>query len=113
MAVGRFRRQVQKITAHPKELTMRSVRLAVTILVVVSFVTLSFAQTATSSLRGTVTDPKGGLVVGATVKLTDPAHGGGREAKTNNTGEYDFEQVPPGVYDVTATAPNVGAITQK
>jgi hypothetical protein len=37
--------------------------------------TLSFCQTSTTSVRGTVTDPKGAVVSGATVTLTNPATG--------------------------------------
>ena len=92
---------------------MRLLKVSFTLLVVFTLAIAAFTQTATSSLRGTVMDPKGGVVPGATVTLKDPAQGTSRETKTNDRGEYQFQQVPPATYEVTATAANVGTITQK
>src|SRR5690242_13363852 len=92
---------------------MRSLRLCVSLLVVLTLTTIAFAQTATSSLRGTVTDPKGAVVPGATVTLKNASQGFSRETKTDANGEYSFQQVPPSTYDLTATATNVGTIAKK
>ena len=92
---------------------MRLLKVSVSLLVVLTLATAAFTQTATSSLRGTVTDPKGSVVQGATVKLSDATRGFSRETKTDDRGEYQYQQLPPGTYDVTATAANVGTITQK
>src|SRR5258708_534152 len=64
-----------------------------------------FAQTATSSLRGTVTDPAGALVVDATVTLTSGETGFHLVHKTGNDGSYQFQQVPPATYTLTITSP--------
>ena len=45
------------------------------LLCILSTVTLSFGQIATTSLRGTIKDPSGALVPGAKVTLTDKATG--------------------------------------
>src|SRR5256885_3872392 len=92
---------------------MRLLKVSLTLLVVFTLAIAAFTQTATSSLRGTVMDPKGAVVPGATVKITNPAQGVSRETKTDASGEYTFQQVPPSTYDITAAAPNVGTMTQK
>jgi hypothetical protein len=92
---------------------MRLLKVSVCLLVVLTLTTAAFSQTATSSLRGTVMDPKGGVIPGATVTLKNAAQGFSRDAKTDDRGEYQFQQVPPATYDVTATAANVGTISRK
>src|ERR1700745_750115 len=60
------------------------------------------AQTAgTGVIVGTVTDPTGATVSGATVTLTDIATNAARTASTNQAGRYDFPNLPPGKYDLT------------
>src|SRR5207302_427876 len=92
---------------------MRLLKVSLTLLVVFTLATAAFTQTATSSLRGTVMDPKGGVIPGATVTLKNASQGFSREAKTDDRGEYQFQQVPPSTYDVTATAANVGTVSKK
>jgi hypothetical protein len=59
-------------------------------------------QAASSgTVAGTVTDPSGASVVGATVTLTDPSVAGSRTATTNEAGRYIFANVEPGTYNVT------------
>src|SRR3954471_9894964 len=92
---------------------MRLLKASLILLVVFTLATAAFTQTATSSVRGTVMDPKGGVIPGATVTLKNPAQGFSREAKTDDRGEYQFQQVPPATYDITATAPSVGTLSRK
>jgi hypothetical protein len=66
--------------------------------------TLAFAQSATTSLRGTVADPKGAVVAGATVTLSNPATGFSRTAQTNDQGIYQFLEVPPSTYAIEVSA---------
>jgi hypothetical protein len=73
------------------------------ILVVVATATLS-AQTASSSINGTVTDPKGSVIAGATLTLSNPETGFLRTAKTNDQGIYQFLQIPPATYELTVVA---------
>src|SRR5580693_5945476 len=56
---------------------------------------------STGTVAGTVTDPSGAAVVGATVTLTDPTVTGTRTATTNESGRYIFANVTPGSYNVT------------
>src|SRR5690348_5458403 len=53
------------------------------------------------TVAGTVTDPSGGAVVGATVTLTDTSTSIPRSATTNETGRYFFANVVPGTYNVS------------
>ena len=62
------------------------------------------AQSATSSLRGTITDSKGLVVAGATATLTNGATGFSRTTTTNDQGVYQFLEVPPADYVLTVTA---------
>jgi hypothetical protein len=50
------------------------------------------------SLQGTVTDPAGAAVVGASATLTDLASGAVRTSVSDATGGYVFPQVNPGAY---------------
>lgn len=63
--------------------------------------TLVSAQSATTSLRGTISDPKGAVVAGATVTLSNAATGFSRTVKSDDQGIYQFLEVPPANYVMT------------
>jgi hypothetical protein len=64
-----------------------------------------WAQTAsTGALTGTVTDPSGGVIVGATVELTSRATGQGRTTTSDSAGTYIFSLLQPGNYSVKVSA---------
>jgi hypothetical protein len=67
------------------------------------FVALSSAAwgQTNASLRGTVTDQSGGVVVGAKVTLTNAGTGIARRTSTGNDGGYLFDLVQVGKYQVT------------
>ncbi|PYQ09412.1 MAG: hypothetical protein DMF83_03500 [Acidobacteria bacterium] len=58
------------------------------------------AQLTTGSILGTVTDPGGGVVAGATVTATQRDTGFSRAGKTDAAGAYSFPNMPLGRYDV-------------
>jgi hypothetical protein len=59
------------------------------------------AQTAnTGMVLGTVTDPGGAVVPGASAVLTNAATNEARTATTNDVGQYVFPSVSPGVYSL-------------
>jgi len=75
-----------------------------------------FAQTAsTGALTGTVTDPSGGVVGGASVTATNVGTGQSRTTMTDSSGTYKFSLLTPGDYSVkfsasgfkTATVPSI------
>ena len=63
----------------------------------------AFSQETTGSIRGTVKDPSGAAVAGATVTATSPALVRTLEATTDSEGFYVFPTLPTGVYTVSAT----------
>jgi hypothetical protein len=61
-----------------------------------------FAQSAsTGTVAGTVTDPSGGAIIGATVTMTDTATNIPRSEITNDAGRYFFANVVPSAYNVS------------
>jgi hypothetical protein len=71
---------------------------------ILSVATLASAQTATTSLRGTVKDPSGALVPGASVTLVNKAIGKTYSAVSNSDGYYAFQQIQPARYVITVAA---------
>jgi Carboxypeptidase regulatory-like domain len=57
------------------------------------------AQTA--SINGTVTDPSGAVVPGATVAAVNEDTNASRDSQTGNTGGYSISNLAPGKYDIT------------
>jgi hypothetical protein len=53
------------------------------------------------TIRGTVTDPNGAAIVGATVRVTDVATSTSRDLTTNGEGNYEASNLKPGTYVVT------------
>jgi hypothetical protein len=70
--------------------------------------TASFAQNATTSLRGIVKDPSGAVVPGATITLSDSATGYKTSATSGASGEYQLTQIPPAKYTITVSASGFG-----
>ena len=62
-----------------------------------------FAQTFRGAISGTVTDPSGASVANATVKLVSPDTGLTRNGLTSSGGDFVFQDLPLGKYDVTVT----------
>src|SRR6266436_5995288 len=56
---------------------------------------------STGTIAGTVTDPSGAAVAGATVTLTNLGTSTSRTAATNETGRYVLANVEPGTYSLT------------
>jgi hypothetical protein len=81
----------------------RAVTLLVGFLLIVSI--LAWSQVATTSLKGTVFDPKGAVVPSASVTLENSATGFSRSTKTDGQGAYEFVQIPPATYTLSAHAP--------
>ena len=73
---------------------------ALTILLGLLFMpVLLHAQTAT--MNGTITDPSGAVVPGATISVTNAATNATRQTQSADTGTYNISNLTPGVYDVT------------
>ena len=83
-------------------------------LLVIALMTLSsaFAQETTAGLQGTIKDPSGAVIGGATVELTSPALLGARKIQTDSGGGFRFAALPSGTYTLTITAPGFRASKQ-
>ncbi|HTR26649.1 MAG TPA: carboxypeptidase-like regulatory domain-containing protein [Terriglobales bacterium] len=78
--------------------------LAVALLcLVLSLTSLVFAQ-ANGSLSGTVADKTGGVLTGATVKVTSQTTGLERETKTDDSGHYLLPLLPVAVFTIHVEA---------
>src|SRR5271157_5041880 len=74
------------------------------VIVLVLFMTgLLVAQTFRGTILGTVTDPSGNLVAGATVKVRNTGTGLERTTTTSADGSYRIPELPIGTYSVTVT----------
>jgi Carboxypeptidase regulatory-like domain len=75
------------------------------LLAVLFFSSLSaFAQNATGSIGGTVTDASGAVIPGAKIVLKNEGDGVTRDSVSNSAGFFNFVAVYPGSYTVTITA---------
>lgn len=72
-----------------------------------SFAAIASAQEITGSISGTVKDPNGAAVAGATVTITDTEKKAVvRTATTNDDGAFNASDLASGTYSVTVEAPN-------
>jgi hypothetical protein len=83
-------------------LTIKSFLLAVMTSLVFSM--MLFAQQETGQINGTVKDPNGAVVAGASVKVKNIATNTERNTTTNGDGYFVVTNLFPGQYDVTVSA---------
>lgn len=88
-------------------------RLCCSLLLLMAFVITAGvrAQTVTGNISGTVTDPSGAVVVGATVTAHNMATGVDTTVTTNDAGLYVVRFLPIGQYQVTVQASGFGTQT--
>ncbi|MET0754084.1 MAG: TonB-dependent receptor [Pyrinomonadaceae bacterium] len=69
---------------------------------------VAFGQKTTGNIEGTITDPNGAVVAGATVtaKASGTTTGFNATTTTDENGYFIFSQVPAGTYEVSATSTN-------
>ena len=91
----------------------RSRQLAVLIVTFIAVSTFLLAQSATTSVHGTITDAKGAVVVGASVTISDPATGLSRSVMTGSQGEYQFLELPPATYELTVKSKGFATVNEK
>ncbi|MEO6656046.1 MAG: carboxypeptidase-like regulatory domain-containing protein, partial [Pyrinomonadaceae bacterium] len=82
---------------------IKTLFLSIFCILIGTFAAMSQA-TATSELRGNVTDQNGAAVSGATVTATDTAKGTTRTVTTNADGNYVLLSLSPSTYSVKVAA---------
>ncbi|HSY35830.1 MAG TPA: TonB-dependent receptor [Acidobacteriaceae bacterium] len=92
---------------------MRRISVFVLVVFISLFTAASFAQIATTSLRGVVKDPTGASVPGATVTLSNGATGASLKTTSKSGGDYELLQIPPATYVITVTAPGFGSTSKQ
>src|SRR5438552_4590201 len=60
----------------------------------------AFAQSVTGNISGSVTDPNGAVVAGASVTLVNDQTKDKRDQVTNDAGRFNFASVQPGTYTI-------------
>jgi Carboxypeptidase regulatory-like domain len=85
----------------------RRTSVVIFVLLVGMLVTASptWSQEVTAAITGTVLDPSGAPITGATVTARDTERGTTWTAQTNDAGVFNILRLPVGTYAATATAP--------
>src|ERR1700681_4173768 len=88
---------------------MKKVFMFVLAMTLAMFATSAMAQSSTTgSIEGTVTDPNGAAVKGATITVTSPNLISPQTATTNDEGRFQVPALPPGKYKVAIDASGFG-----
>ncbi len=83
---------------------MRLVKALALLLSTLGLAVSLWGQTGTSTIRGTVTDPQGRVVAGATVTLTNVATNAVRTTKSTDSGSFVFDLITPADYRLQVEA---------
>src|SRR5215470_12830170 len=67
-------------------------------------VSAAVAQVTSGTISGTVKDPTGAVIQGASVSIVDPANGLTRKVKTSDNGEFVAPNLLPSTYNITVEA---------
>ena len=73
------------------------------IVFLIVFASLAFGQVGNGTITGTVTDPAGAVVAGATVEAKNTETGVVFRGVSTNAGDYTITDLPVGTYAVTVT----------
>ncbi len=71
------------------------------------------AQDGSTSLQGIIEDASGARIASAAIVVSDPSRGVRLHAVTDAQGAFNFGMLPPGRYDVTASAPGMATKTSR
>jgi hypothetical protein len=82
------------------------------VILMCALMALAQSQASTGQIVGTVKNPAGELVPGATVTVTNPATGLSRTLTTDEQGGFRAVSLPSGEYTVDVTAQGFGHFTQ-
>lgn len=83
-------------------MTFKKILGGIAVLLLASASSFTFGQAVNANLLGTVTDQTKAAVPGATVTIKEIRSGASKTMQTNGSGNYDFEAIQPGTYEITA-----------
>src|SRR5881296_299412 len=83
----------------------RFVITAIVVLIALGTTSLSFAQTSTATILGTVKDTSGALIPGVSIMVKHTESGLTRSAVSGERGAYNVPLLPVGAYELTTTMP--------
>jgi hypothetical protein len=84
---------------------------ALLFVLVLFFSVAGYAQTFRGAINGTVTDPSGAVVAGASVKATNIGTGIVLSTVSTSGGAFTFQDIPLGTYKVSVEAPGFSGYT--
>lgn len=90
----------------------RAIRISIFPCFLVSSIPLLVAQTNSGVLSGTITDPGGALISGASVIVQNPVSGLLRTAQSDSSGHFVFTNLPFNSYHLTAQAPGFATVAK-
>src|SRR3954462_8889928 len=95
-----------KMSALMSAITAKASLILLTLLTCILMAVSAIAQSQATAadLTGTVTDPSGAVVPGATVTAHNAATGISRTVTADSQGAYQLIALPPGDYDISAEA---------
>jgi hypothetical protein len=76
------------------------------------FVSCVLAQSNSGTITGTVTDPTGAVVAGASVSINNPVSQYSRTAVTDKSGQYQFSNLPFNPYHLTVSASGFSSVAK-
>jgi hypothetical protein len=74
---------------------------------------ISFAQTATGTITGTISDPAGAVIANAPLTLKNSETGTALEAQSSSTGNFTFPNLQVGTYELATTVPGFKSYTRQ
>jgi hypothetical protein len=90
----------------------RRLRILVASLSLLCSASVGWAQANSGSIEGVVKDQSGGVVIGATVEISDPVSHYARQTITDSEGAFRFNNVPFNPYHMVVTASGFAPYTQ-
>jgi hypothetical protein len=89
-----------------------TLRVAVTVVVLLVLTASALAQTSKGFLVGNIVDPDGAVIVGATVKVTNRSTGASRETVSAADGSFRIDALDPGAYRIEISQSGFKALTR-
>jgi len=80
--------------------------LAALFLLIGSLLTAQTISSGSGAVRGSVVDPSGAIIKGATVTIVNPVSQYNRTTQTDAQGNFEFDNIPLNNYHASASAPN-------